>query len=223
MSTNRRYNLLCPIARGLDHVGDRWTLLLLRDLHAGPARFTDLQKGLPRLASNLLTDRLRQMEADGLIRRRPAEFGVVVYELTDLGESTGALLFNLAQLGTHFPPDEDVESPGSLRAIAVTLKEALRAVVEESTTITAGLLVDGEAFTIEILDGEVSVRHAQPVDADVTIATEYGPIIAVGDGDLDLETFTKNHVKVVSGDPTKLAELFELLTRAFSLITVNEA
>ena len=57
MAGSRRYKLLCPIARALDRIGDRWTMLILRDLHAGPARFSELQSGLTGIAPNLLTDR----------------------------------------------------------------------------------------------------------------------------------------------------------------------
>jgi hypothetical protein len=63
--STRSYNLLCPISRALDHIGDRWTLLILRDLYAGPARFKDLQTGLAGIASNLLSDRLHALEASG--------------------------------------------------------------------------------------------------------------------------------------------------------------
>ena len=66
MASKRSYHLLCPIARGLDRVGDRWTLLVLRDLHAGPARFKDIQEGLPGLASNLLTTRLRRLQEENV-------------------------------------------------------------------------------------------------------------------------------------------------------------
>ena len=67
MQKIRSYKLLCPIARGLDRIGDRWTLLILRDLHAGPARFSDLQRGLTGIAANLLADRLAKLVTDGLI------------------------------------------------------------------------------------------------------------------------------------------------------------
>jgi DNA-binding HxlR family transcriptional regulator len=85
MEKPRRYKLLCPIARALDRVGDRWTLLILRDLHAGPARFSDLKTGLDGIATNLLTDRLRQLIDDGLVVRREGEFGTALYTLTELG------------------------------------------------------------------------------------------------------------------------------------------
>ena len=111
MSQPRSYRLLCPIARALDHLGDRWTLLILRDLHAGPARFSDLQSGLPGIASNLLTSRLRQLEADDLVRRREAEFGVSLYELTEKGLGTADLLYELAAFGSRGPGREEVLRP----------------------------------------------------------------------------------------------------------------
>ena len=107
MTATRRYRLLCPIARALDRVGDRWTLLILRDLHAGPARFSDLQTGLTGIAPNLLTDRLNQLTEDGLIERRDGEHGVSLYALTGLGEGTRDLLFELAMFGARFAADAD--------------------------------------------------------------------------------------------------------------------
>ena len=88
MVGTRRYKLLCPIARALDRVGDRWTLLILRDLHAGPARYTDLQSGLLGIASNLLTDRLRQLIDDGLVMKRDGDYGVALYVLSERGTRT---------------------------------------------------------------------------------------------------------------------------------------
>ncbi|MFV2000114.1 MAG: winged helix-turn-helix transcriptional regulator [Acidimicrobiia bacterium] len=221
MSRRRRYRLLCPIARALDHVGDRWTLLLLRDLHAGPARFTDLQSGLTGIASNLLAERLRDLESDRLIQRRHAEFGVTVYELTEFGESTGDLLFSLARIGAHFPVDEDLQNQGNLRSIAVTLKEALRRVIDPSTRISAGLLVDDEAFEIVISNGDVAVLNRTPTHVDATVATEYEPLMAVGDGELPLETFVHSQLEIVDGDPAKLAELSSLLADAFNELAVE--
>lgn len=222
MTRSRRYRLLCPIARALDHVGDRWTLLLLRDLHAGPARFSDLQSGLPGLASNLMTDRLRRMEGDGLIQRRKAEFGATVYELTDLGNSTGPLLFELAQLGSHFPANDDVHPPGNLRTIAITLKEALRREVDPTTQLRVGLWVDNEGFEITVTDGDVDVQYRPPGDVDVVLATAYAPLIAVTDGDISFSEFTAV-VQVIDGDPGKKCALFALLGSAFAALRTDPA
>jgi DNA-binding HxlR family transcriptional regulator len=222
LSSTRRYRLLCPIARGLDHVGDRWTLLLLRDLHAAPARFTDLQTGFPGLASNLLTERLRRLEADGFIQRRRADYGVTLYELTEFGESTSGLLFALGQLGSHFPPDKDVERPPNLRTLAVTLKEAIRQVIDPATSLHAGLVVDGEEFEIAIDRGDVEVRYRTPVDVEVSIATEYEPFMAVGDSGLSLQAFVEDHVHLIEGDPAKFDEFIEILGRAFGALVADK-
>jgi DNA-binding HxlR family transcriptional regulator len=211
----RSYRLLCPIARGLDLVGDRWTLLVLRDLHAGPVRFNELHGGLPGLASNLLTDRLRRLESDGFILRREAEFGATVYELTDIGESTSGVLFELAKIGSLFPPPQSPIRPGNLRTLAVALKESLRGIVTASTNLRAGLLVDGEGFEITIVAGAVSVVYRMPQAVDVAFATSYDALMAVGDGAMSVQEFVSEHMMQLEGDVTQLNDLLDLLARAF--------
>jgi DNA-binding HxlR family transcriptional regulator len=213
MSATRRYRLLCPIARALDRVGDRWTLLILRDLHAGPARFSDLQS-LPGIASNLLTARLRQLEADGLIRRRDAEYGTTVYELTELGSETAPLLFELGKLGARFPPDEIVKRPGNLRTIAVTLKEACRRVVDSSLRLRAELIVDGEAFLLSVEDGSVDVTAGSVASPEASLETRYEPMVAVADGRMAFSEFAAKHVKLSAADPARGQALASLLADA---------
>ena len=80
----KSYEQVCPMATALDFIGDRWTILILRELLGGPARFQELRDGLPGIATNLLTERLRRMEADGIVRR--VEFGGAgLYTLTEAG------------------------------------------------------------------------------------------------------------------------------------------
>ena len=214
MSQPRSYRLLCPIARALDHLGDRWTLLILRDLHAGPARFSDLESGLPGIASNLLTTRLRQLEADALVRHREAEFGVWLYQLTEKGLGTADLLYELAAFGSQFPPGDDVQRPGNLRTVALTLKVACRRVVDPQTCLTAELVIDGERFELVAGDGEVEVLYRAATDPDVILETSYQPMVAVMDGVMSLEQFERDHVRARAADPRKLQELMALLARA---------
>ena len=216
MSQTRRYRLLCPIARALDRIGDRWTLLILRDLHAGPARFSELQT-LPGLASNLLTTRLRQLEEDGLIRRRSAEYGASVYELTELGRHTGDVLFELAAFGSRFPPDASIEKPGNLRTIAVTLQVACQRVVDPSIDLRSELVVDGEAFELTVLDGAVAVRAGAAETPEVVFTTSYEPMVAVADGRMTMDDFTKKHVQL-AGDDAKVQALVALLANAIAVI-----
>src|SRR5205807_10513448 len=101
---NRRsYGQYCSLARALDIVGERWTLLIVRDLQLAPKRFTDLLDGLPGIGRNLLTARLRYLEHEGLIRRRqPSSYPrSVIYELTDDGQELAFALAPLARWGAR--------------------------------------------------------------------------------------------------------------------------
>ena len=218
MTGPRRYRLLCPIARALDHVGDRWTLLILRDLHAGPARFGDLQHGLTGIASNLLTDRLRQLQADGLARRTDTELGVTVYELTDLGRRTDRLLFELAAFGTELGRDDDLQEPGNLRHLAVTLQVAARRVAPPDLELRAGLVVDGEPFAISVSAGDVDVTYGRADDPELEIATGYEPLCRAIDGELTLDELAIHHVEVVGGDPSRVPAFRSLMWGAIEEI-----
>jgi len=215
MAKPKSYRLLCPIARALDRVGDRWNLLILRDLHAGPARFGELQAGLTGLASNLLATRLEQLQQDGLITHRPAPSGGHVYALTSDGEATAPLLFDLAMLGGKYPAPDEVRRPGNLRTVAVTLKEALRRVAGPDDEIRAELVVDDEPFRITIGDAEVGVEYRADPDAPLSIHTDYEALVDVGDGNMSAAEFGKQHVEVARGTKRAAKSLLRLMTRAF--------
>ena len=216
MATNRRYKLLCPVARALDRIGDRWTLLILRDLHAGPARFSDLQSGLKGIATNLLTDRLSQLVDDGLIEKQNGTFGVVAYAMTDLGKRTRSVLFELALLGGQFEPDEDIRRPGNLRTVAVTMSAALQGVVAKYTRLTATIIVDAEPFALRIHDGAVDMVSGQMETPDVTLETSYEPLIAVSEGEMSMDVFVTEHVRVFAHKPGKDVELMHLLSQTIA-------
>jgi DNA-binding HxlR family transcriptional regulator len=216
MPKKRSYRLLCPIARALDKIGDRWTLLIVRDLHAGPARYSELQESLTGLASNLLSSRLKQLLDDGLIRQRAGAHGAQLYELTPDGEATAPLLFELSTYGTRFAAADDVRPPGNLRLVAVSLKESLRRVSDKRTNTHVELVVDDEPFSIRIQHGHVDVAYAAAPDAPVSIAVGYEAIVAVADGDMGFEEFGAQHVRVLRGTEKKAHGFFGLMARAFA-------
>lgn len=147
----KRYDQYCAVARALDVVGDRWVLLIVRELLAfGPSRYSDLKRGLPGIASNLLADRLKSMESDGLIDRReaPAPIGAPIYELTPRGRELEDVLRALTRWGL---PDM---SSGPTRADAVQ---------PQWTALFAGLTLTermgaGRQLTVDIRTGDASVR-----------------------------------------------------------------
>ncbi|MEM1179725.1 MAG: helix-turn-helix domain-containing protein [Acidobacteriota bacterium] len=216
MPRERTYRLLCPIARALDKLGDRWTLLILRDLHAGPARFGDLSSGLPGLASNLLTARLEALLDSGLVRHREGDAGGMVYELTDAGTRSGSVLFELATFGASWPPPEDLRKPGNLRTVVVTMREALRRVVKKNNALDLELIVDGEHFGVAVERGHVDVSYGPRPGAPTAIRTDYEAFIAVGDGRLSATEFATSHLELLRGDPAAAEELLRLLGAALS-------
>lgn len=218
MAGSRRYRLLCPIARALDRVGDRWTLLILRDLHAGPARFSDLQSGLKGIASNLLTERLQQLTDDGLIEKRETDLGVAVYALTDLGRKTRNILFELALFGGRFAPDEILTKPGNLRTIAVTMAAAGERIVSPDMNFIAGFTVDGEPFTLTVTDGKVDMRSGRPESPDVDVQTSYEPMVAAAEGEIGLAEFVKTQLEFVLHTSGKETEVMAFLTGVMSLL-----
>lgn len=114
----RTYGQYCGLAHALDLVGERWGLLVIRDLLTGPKRFTDLRRGLPGIPSNVLTTRLKEMEEAGVVARRvlPRPSGAVVYDVTDYGRELDAILLPLARWGVRSigPPREgDVVTPSA--------------------------------------------------------------------------------------------------------------
>jgi len=208
MTRSRRYNLLCPIARALDAVGDRWSLLILRDLHAGPARFQELQEGLG-IATNLLTTRLADLIDSGLIRKVDAG-GHREYELTDLGQQTDRLLFELANFGLLTARGSDTREPGNLRTIALPLRMALAA-HPNRPTLSARLVVDDEPFVITSTPDSVDVSYGDATtDVDITAATDYHAMLDLAEGLLTTDAFATEHFDVVAGN-THIDSLRDLL------------
>ncbi len=211
--SSRRYRLLCPLSRALDHVGDRWTLLILRDLHAGPVRHKELARGLTGIPSNVLATRLKELVENGLVQKSQSEHGVPLYSLTALGETTGPVLFELSKLGTRFPVEGDKKKPGNFRLAAVTLKEAMSRTADDSD-LHVELRIDGEPLDIQAQKGNVEVRYRPAREPQAVIKVPYEQMIAYADGRITQDVFG-NHVDV-DGDAKVAARFMERLNRAMS-------
>jgi DNA-binding HxlR family transcriptional regulator len=173
--TPRSYEQYCAVAKALDVIGERWTLLILRDLvHLGPRRFSALRDGLPGIGANLLTQRLRRLEREGLVRRRrlaPPSSGVV-YELTELGAGLEPTIIELGRWGGRFMGDRrasDVFFPsGHISAIRATFRGEDAAGVHASYEFR----IDGEPLNVEIDDGAVTASLGEAASPDLVIATD---------------------------------------------------
>ena len=175
---NRKsYEQFCPMATALDFVGDRWTILILRELLGGPARFQDLMDGLPGIATNLLTERLRRMETDGIVRR--IEGGAGRYALTDAGESIRTAVEELGAWGARMArsvgPIATPVHERSIRAIAMAIQSILVRSGDALPSVTRVLELEIDSDHIEVLLGPrptaIARASSQP-DARVRSTSE---------------------------------------------------
>jgi DNA-binding HxlR family transcriptional regulator len=170
----RGYGEYCAIASALDVVGERWTLLIVRDLFLGPKRYTDLRTGLPGIATDLLTARLRTLESAGLVRRRtlPKPAPASVYELTEHGRLLGPALGALAQVGFAFlgEPEDDAQIPPDRLALALRAAFDPGAVPDHGATYQ--LELDAEPFVITVRGEGIQVAPGRAPAADLTLRTD---------------------------------------------------
>jgi DNA-binding HxlR family transcriptional regulator len=166
--TTRSYHDACPIGRGLDVVGERWALLVVRELLLGPQRFGDLRHALPGVSTNLLTDRLRELTAHGVIakRRLPPPSGAAVYELTASGRELEPVLLALGHWGARLPrPD-----PATLSATSVLLY--LRGSRRPDPAARYAVDLDGRPWTVRTEAGALRVEPGEPATPDARLSTD---------------------------------------------------
>lgn len=218
MAKNRSYKLLCPIARALDRIGDRWTLLILRDLHAGPARFTDLQRGLTGIAANLLTERLVKLVEVGLIQKTDAGHGASVYALTELGGKTSDIIFELALFGARFPPEGEIVKPGNLRTVATTMGAAANRAATEDMDFDAAVVIESEQMHLAVRAGKAEMSYTECPEPDLVFSTSYAALLALTEGEMEPELFLREYGHVETALPKKEAEFLNLMTGILSAL-----
>ena len=164
----KRYGQACTIARALDVVGERWSLLLVRELILGPRRYRDLAAGLPGIPSNVLAARLKDLQAAGVITRRtlPAPTDVTVYELTEAGRALQPALKELLDWGLRYGPEpsrDDAGQPGWALLASAGRPSALAA------GQTCELRVGPESFYLSSDAGKLTVRRGPAPDGDAVV------------------------------------------------------
>lgn len=174
MTTNRRYGDGCAIANALDYVGERWALLIVRELLLGPKRFTDLQAGLPNAGPKILAQRLRELETGGVIRRRtlPPPAASHVYELTEWGAQLDGIIVSLGHWGASVA--EPSTDPVSADSAMIRLRSFFKPQLAQPWSATYEVRLGRNRFTIRVVDGELTdvsrgEPHAQPdtiIDSD---------------------------------------------------------
>ena len=213
----KRYDQYCPVCHALGLVGERWALLVVRELLKGPKRYTDLIEGLPGVGTNILAARLRELETGGIIRKRklPPPAASTVYELTEYGQELQEPLYALARWGARsLPPpakNEDFYPDWGLNAFAALLDpEAARGLTE-----TYVVHVAGDAYTVQLADSKVHVEIGTGDSADLDFATDRGTFFALASGELDPRAaLTDGRVTIETGQPDGLERFFSVFNFA---------
>lgn len=214
-SAKRTYDQYCGLARALDVLGERWTLLVIRELLPGPRRFTDLVDGLPGIGLNILTARLKSLEASGVIRRRrlPPPAASTVYELTDFGRELEPAVLSLMAWGIQLlgPPQEgDRFRPSWLRN---SLRASFQPERARGVHMTCELRVDDEPLGVRVDDGAIVVTEGSPSDPDARVTLDAMALLEIGTGALDLAKAIQSGRVAIEGDIEAAGRLADICAR----------
>jgi DNA-binding HxlR family transcriptional regulator len=184
MPTRRKYGQGCGTAHALDLIGDRWALLVVRELVLGPKRFTDLRAGLPGIGPNVLSQRLKELEDAGVLRRRvlPPPAGSTVYELTDWGSELEDIVVRLGRWGARSP-----EMPREIETQPEWLVLGMRAVYdpdEEPVPTLYELRFGDEVFWARVDNGSLRVGRGTASEADAVLTSDVETVAKLMRGEL---------------------------------------
>lgn len=216
--TNQHYGQFCGLARAAEIVGQRWTLLILRDLSVGPQRYSDLVSGLPGIPTNTLASRLKELEEEGIVERMAPLCGerAVVYRLTPRGEELGPAMDALSRWGAggmRTPRDGEIVTTAS---IASALKVAAGDGVVPKEWDTAYTVRVGEVVTHLIMrDGVITVGPgaAPAPDLVITAGPQIRDLLA---GELDADTAIASGAVQLEGDASLFARFADTLHVPYS-------
>ena len=213
MSTLRSYDDPCGIARAMDCVGERWALLVVRELLLGPKRFTDLRAGLPAASPNVLSQRLRELEACHVLHKRalPQPSGATVYELTAWGRELESVLQSLARWGSRAA----MSSVQELSADALLI--ALQTTVDPGSSAIAKLRVQlrlgANVFQLLVNRRRLTIERGQDKPYDAAITAETACLRRVVFGRQTLAQARRTGELSLEGDETVGAQFLQMFVR----------
>ena len=205
----RSYRQYCALARALDVVGDRWTLLIVRELGLrGASRYTDLQYGLPGIATNLLADRLREMEEADIVRRHvgPPPVAAALFELTERGEELAPVLMALGRWGTELMGQLDEDDEFRSHWLRYPLERLLHDAAPDDPPVAIELRTGDQPMVVDVGSGTVQA-HAGTADApDLVLSGDPDVIVGLLTRRIDVRAARRRGLSV-EGDAEALDRL----------------
>ncbi len=210
---NRSYSQYCGLAYALDIVGERWTLLIVRELIPGPRRFKDLVDGLPGISTNLLSERLKRLGQQGLLNHHtlPPPAGSTVYELTPLGQALEKTLLELGKWGSQFvPPSAEDATVLHVGSYALTLKTFFRPEQAQGVNETYELRIDNEVLQVQIKEGEIQVQQGEALEADMILHADMPTYLGLLQRQIQPDEAISGRLIRIEGDPAALSRFLDL-------------
>lgn len=210
----RWYDDTCGTAVGLEVVGERWSLMIVRELLLGPRRFGEIRGAIPGLSANVLTQRLERLEETGVLRRRmlPSPVNAQVYELRKWGYKLEESILALSRWAAG-SPHHDVSRPLSNTAFMLSLRTMMDPVRSRDLSIDLGFRVGGEPFRAQIVDGWLAIQRKEPAGAEVLFEGQPLPMAWSFYGPLPIAESVAAGNITVTGDlvvAQKFVDLFQL-------------
>lgn len=214
---SRSYGDLCGVARGLDVVGERWALLVVRDLLLGPKRFSDLLGGLPGVSPNVLSQRLRELVEHGVIQRRdlgpPAR--VHLYELTEWGRGLEPVLLTLGRWGSHAPPPP--EGVFGIDSLLLGIKAGFDPARAAELRGVYEFRVGADTYLAEVTDNAVKVsRRRATGQPDAALTADVETLRAVCDHRMTVDDATRSGLMCLDGEEDARQRLLDLFLTPFA-------
>src|SRR5215204_5824295 len=180
MGTKRSYDDGCAAAHALDLVGERWALLVVRELLLGPKRFTDLRAGLPGTSPNVLAQRLRELEGAGIVRRRklPPPAASRIYELTEWGKDLEPVIISLGRWGVR-SPSKPRDAELGIDSLILSLRTMFDPQQAEGLGASYEIRLGEDRFRAEVTDGRFEIERGVADRPDAIVETDAGTLAAL--------------------------------------------
>jgi DNA-binding HxlR family transcriptional regulator len=211
---NRAYGQYCGLARAVEILGERWGLLIIRDLLVGPKRFTDLERGLPGIPTSVLASRLKELEGSGVVRRRvlPRPDGSIVYELTEYGSELEDVVVRFGRWGAKSLGDPRRDEIVTTDSMVMALRSTFRAQAARGVQAGYELRLGEIVVSARVANGQVAVAAGPLPAADLVI--EAGPgIKGLIAGEISADDAIEQGVVRITGEPellTQFARMFHI-------------
>jgi DNA-binding HxlR family transcriptional regulator len=212
----KRFDQYCPVAHALCLVGERWALLVVRELLHGPKRYTDLASGLPGIGTNVLAARLRDLENAGVVRKRklPPPAASTVYELTEYGTELEEVVYALARWGARSlgppGPNDELYPEWGVNAFPALFD----ANAAEGLTETYVLRIDEDVFSVRLENGCMHAEVGAVENAELDVTMDMDTFFALASGELEAPTaLRKRRVRLAAGE-------LEALDRCFTVFSI---